>query len=45
FEPMSDMRASAAYRMEAAQNMLLRAWLEASIPGVSQPGLTVEGHR
>ena len=28
FEPMSDMRASAAYRMEAAQNMLLRAWLE-----------------
>ena len=22
------MRASAAYRMEAAQNMLLRAWLE-----------------
>ncbi|WP_299689085.1 xanthine dehydrogenase small subunit [uncultured Tateyamaria sp.] len=28
FAPMSDMRASAAYRMEAAQNMLLRAWLE-----------------
>ncbi|MEM8654103.1 MAG: xanthine dehydrogenase small subunit [Pseudomonadota bacterium] len=28
FEPMSDMRASAAYRMETAQNMLLRAWLE-----------------
>ncbi|APX12448.1 xanthine dehydrogenase small subunit [Tateyamaria omphalii] len=28
FTPMSDMRASAAYRMEAAQNMLLRAWLE-----------------
>ena len=28
FSPMSDMRASAAYRMEAAQNMLLRAWLE-----------------
>ena len=28
FEPLSDMRASAAYRMEAAQNMLLRAWLE-----------------
>ena len=28
FTPLSDMRASASYRMEAAQNMLLRAWLE-----------------
>ena len=28
FTPMSDMRASASYRMEAAQNMLLRAWLQ-----------------
>ena len=28
FTPMSDMRASATYRMEAAQNMLLRTWLE-----------------
>jgi xanthine dehydrogenase small subunit len=28
FTPMSDMRASAAYRMETAQNMILRAWLE-----------------
>ncbi|WP_299651945.1 xanthine dehydrogenase small subunit [uncultured Tateyamaria sp.] len=28
FEPLSDMRASADYRMETAQNMLLRAWLE-----------------
>ena len=28
FTPLSDMRASAAYRMETAQNMLLRAWLE-----------------
>ncbi|MEO0381679.1 MAG: xanthine dehydrogenase small subunit, partial [Pseudomonadota bacterium] len=28
FMPLSDMRASATYRMEAAQNMLLRAWLE-----------------
>ena len=28
FEPLSDMRASAAYRMQTAQNMLLRAWLE-----------------
>ncbi len=28
FTPLSDMRASAEYRMEVAQNMLLRAWLE-----------------
>ncbi len=28
FTPISDMRASAAYRLESAQNMLLRAFLE-----------------
>jgi xanthine dehydrogenase small subunit len=28
FTPLSDMRASAAYRMQAAQNMLLRVWYE-----------------
>ena len=28
FEPLSDMRASAAYRMQVAQNLLRRAWLE-----------------
>ncbi len=28
FSPLSDMRASARYRMEAAQNLLLRVWLE-----------------
>ena len=28
FTPMTDMRASAQYRMEAAQNMLRRFWLE-----------------
>lgn len=28
FTPLSDMRASAAYRLEAAQNMLWRAWHE-----------------
>ncbi|MFY0635992.1 MAG: xanthine dehydrogenase small subunit [Vannielia sp.] len=28
FQPLSDMRASAAYRMECAQNMLRRYWLE-----------------
>ena len=30
FQPMSDMRASAAYRMQVAQNLLLRFWLESS---------------
>ena len=29
FTPMSDMRASAPYRMEIAQNLLWRYWLEA----------------
>ncbi|MBN2906669.1 MAG: xanthine dehydrogenase small subunit [Rhodobacteraceae bacterium] len=28
FQPMSDMRASAAYRLQTAQNMLLRLWHE-----------------
>ncbi|MEL7165966.1 MAG: xanthine dehydrogenase small subunit [Pseudomonadota bacterium] len=28
FTPLSDMRASATYRMQTAQNMLLRAWRE-----------------
>lgn len=28
FSPLSDMRASASYRMDAAQNMLRRYWLE-----------------
>jgi xanthine dehydrogenase small subunit len=28
FTPLSDMRASARYRMAAAKNLLLRAWLE-----------------
>ena len=30
FQPIDDMRASAAYRLLAAQNLLLRAWLESS---------------
>jgi xanthine dehydrogenase small subunit len=30
YQPMTDMRASAAYRMQVAQNLLLRFWLEAS---------------
>jgi xanthine dehydrogenase small subunit len=28
FEPLSDMRASATYRMQVAQNLLQRFWLE-----------------
>jgi xanthine dehydrogenase small subunit len=28
FAPMSDMRASAAYRLSTARNMLRRVWLE-----------------
>ena len=30
YQPMTDMRASAAYRMQVAQNLLLRFWLESS---------------
>jgi xanthine dehydrogenase small subunit len=26
FSPLSDMRASAAYRLETAQNLLIRYW-------------------
>ena len=32
YTALSDMRASAAYRMEAARNMLLRVWLEGAAP-------------
>ncbi|MBN9572370.1 xanthine dehydrogenase small subunit [Alicycliphilus denitrificans] len=28
FQPLSDMRASSAYRLQVAQNLLLRLWLE-----------------
>ncbi|MBC7709836.1 MAG: xanthine dehydrogenase small subunit, partial [Rhizobacter sp.] len=28
YAPLTDMRASAAYRMQVAQNLLLRFWLE-----------------
>ena len=28
FQPLTDMRASAAYRMKVAQNLLLRGWME-----------------
>jgi len=32
FSPLSDMRASAAYRMQVAQNLLYKAFLETSAP-------------
>ena len=32
FQPIDDMRASAAYRLKAAQNLLIRAFLESSAP-------------
>jgi xanthine dehydrogenase small subunit len=28
FTPLSDMRASADYRLQSAENMLLRYWME-----------------
>jgi xanthine dehydrogenase small subunit len=34
FTPLTDMRASAAYRMEAARNLLLRHYLETAMPGI-----------
>jgi xanthine dehydrogenase small subunit len=36
FKPLSDMRASAAYRMQVAQNLLRRFWLETR-PGAALP--------
>ncbi|MDB5497238.1 MAG: hypothetical protein JWP28_1269 [Phenylobacterium sp.] len=30
FQPIDDMRASAAYRLQAAKNLILKAWLESS---------------
>ncbi len=35
FAPLSDMRASADYRMEAARNLLLRHFIETTRPGVA----------
>jgi xanthine dehydrogenase small subunit len=35
FTPLSDMRASAAYRLDGARNMLRRLWAEAQGEGVS----------
>lgn len=36
FKPLSDMRASAAYRQQVAQNLLRRFWLETR-PGAALP--------
>ena len=41
FAPISDMRASAGYRMEVARNMLLRTFLEDSDPGLATNVLEV----
>ena len=34
FTPLTDMRASAGYRLKVAQNLLVRLFLETSDPGV-----------
>jgi xanthine dehydrogenase small subunit len=44
FNPISDMRASAAYRREVLGNLLQRYWLESqSLQAVSLEHLTLEG--
>ena len=40
FTPLSDMRASAAYRLQVAQNLLRRAWLETRATDPLPPRLT-----
>ncbi len=40
FAPLTDMRASAAYRMQVAQNLLRRLWLETR-PGAALPDSAV----
>ncbi|MGR3570932.1 xanthine dehydrogenase small subunit [Brevirhabdus sp.] len=42
FSPLSDMRASADYRMVAARNMLLRLWAETAPGGARQSVLEVQ---
>ncbi|MBA83858.1 xanthine dehydrogenase small subunit [Thalassobius sp. S69A] len=44
FTPLSDMRASAAYRLETARNMLSRYFLEDLGADVSVHRVTAEGH-
>ncbi len=44
FEPISDMRASAAYRVQVLGNLLQRFWLESQgVPQVSLESFTLEG--
>ena len=40
FKPLSDMRASAAYRMQVAQNLLQRFWLETRVEQPLPPEAT-----
>lgn len=43
FQPLSDMRASAAYRLQVAQNLLERVWQD-SQPGAARPDLWSLSH-
>ena len=40
FKPLSDMRASAAYRLQVAQNLLQRLWLETRVEQPLAPSAT-----
>ncbi len=40
FQPLSDMRASAAYRLQVAQNLIQRLWLETRTVDALPPGAT-----
>ena len=40
FKPLSDMRASAEYRLQVAQNLLQRLWLETRSDGALPPEAT-----
>ncbi|KAF7599317.1 MAG: hypothetical protein CGU29_08205 [Candidatus Dactylopiibacterium carminicum] len=42
YQPIDDMRASAAYRLQVARNLLRRLWLEVSQPANLKPRLRIE---
>jgi xanthine dehydrogenase small subunit len=44
FQPISDMRASAAYRMLAARNLLRKTFAETHLPLTATRVLEVAGH-
>ena len=44
YTPLSDMRASAAYRARAARNLLIRAFIESAEPGVATSVLAEAAH-